>query len=135
MMIGKSSERVENAIIATESFEATRKEEDARTLPVPRTVHAAIEHLCETVDQEQLAYEGRLAAVAEVRRRIVPRRKPGKKSPNIDSAWPDFQRGLRGLPLYQKHIPDHQKMNQYRRSAEENRLRDGLRKRARRKRP
>jgi hypothetical protein len=99
---------------------------------IPEPVACAIDTLRETVDREHLTRSARLQVVTRVRQAIVPKRKPGRKNPNLDSAWPDYQRGVRGLKLYRRHIPDHGRMNQYHRAAEENRLLDGLRKRARR---
>jgi hypothetical protein len=99
---------------------------------ISEDVDAIMERLRETVDQEALPYAVRFKVVSAVRQAIIPKRKPGRKNPNIDSAWPDYQRGVRGLKLYQRHIPGHSTMNQYHRAAEENRVLDGLRKRARR---
>jgi hypothetical protein len=95
-------------------------------------VAAIINQLREAVERERLPRPVRLEVAGAVRRAIIPKLRPGRKNPNIESAWPDYQRGVRGLKLYRRHIPDHGRMNQYRRIAEENRLLDGLRKRARR---
>ena len=107
-------------------------ESDATNPWMPEPVVCAIDTLRETVDREHLPRSARLQVVTRVRQVIVPKRKPGRKNPNIDSAWQDYQRGVRGLKLYRRHIPGHGRMNQYHRAAEENRLLDGLRKRARR---
>jgi len=97
---------------------------------MPQAVAAAIDRLREIVNAGRMTRGARLLVATAVRRAVVPRRKPGRKNPNIDSAWPDYQRGVRGLKLYQRHIPGHANMNRYHRSAEEHRLLDGLRKRA-----
>jgi hypothetical protein len=110
----------------------TSNESDATSVRMPEPVVCVIDTLRETVDQEQLPRSARLQVVTRVRQAIVPKRKPGRKNPNIDSAWQDYQRGVRGLKLYRRHIPGHAMMNRYHRAAEENRLLDGLRKRARR---
>ena len=99
---------------------------------IPEAVRAVIDRLREILDQEALSHAVRLNVVSAVRQAIIPKRKPGRKNPNIDSAWQDYQRGLHGVNLYKRHIPGLSTMNQYHRAAEQNRLVDGLRKRARR---
>jgi hypothetical protein len=50
----------------------------------------------------------------------------------VTAALADWKAGIRGVALFQKHIPGWQKHNRYRRMAEEKRLMDAIRSRDRR---
>jgi hypothetical protein len=64
---------------------------------------------------------------------IVPKRKPGRRpKPQVTAAYLDWKGGLRGHPLYAKHIPGWQKHNRYRRQGEQKALMDAIRSRSRR---
>ena len=97
---------------------------------IPESVRAAMDHLRRAADEERLPYAARDRLARLVRRQIVPRRKPGPKGSRLNAAYCDYRAGLRGLPLYRKHIPGHDKMSQWRRTFTEKRLLNALQQRA-----
>jgi len=97
---------------------------------IPELVRAAVEQLRRAVEQAQLPYSVRARLARSIRRRIVPRRKPGPKNSRLDAAYRDYRAGSRGMPLYRKHIPGHDKMSQWRRAYRQRRLMNALQKRA-----
>jgi len=100
---------------------------------IPECVAALVEQFRRAADEAALSREARLEAVSAIRRAIVPKRKPGKKkNARIDSAYRDYQLGMRGLKLYRKHIPNFRKLSRWRRKAEQRRLTGNLQKRAER---
>jgi hypothetical protein len=101
---------------------------------IPDSVAAAVGRLREAVEQERLPYEARVRLSIAVRRQVVPRRKSGPKDSRLDAAWADYRTGLRGLKLFKKHIPRHDKMGRWRRKIEEKRLMNTLQQRASRER-
>ena len=96
---------------------------------IPEPVRAAVEQLREAVDQEHLPYSVRDRLARSIRRQLVPRRKPGPKGSRLDGAYQDYQAGMRGLPLYRKHIRGHDHMSLWRRAFKERRLLNALQKR------
>jgi hypothetical protein len=96
---------------------------------VPEPILAIIGRLKQSVEEVLLPRAVRLNIVTLVRCSLIPPSKPGRKNPAIDAAWPEYERGVRGIRLF-RHIQGHSDMNQYHRRAVENRLLDGLRKRA-----
>lgn len=69
------------------------------------------------------------------RRELIPRRTPGKRPKKaISAAYADWRRGMRGPELYQKHIRNHPTMSQWRKKVEEQRLKEAMRSRDRRRR-
>jgi hypothetical protein len=103
---------------------------------IPPAVVSAIEQLREAIDQAGLPRSIRLKVAAAVRHAIVPaiapKRKPDKKRHRIDSAYADYRVGLRGLDLFRKHIPRHDKLSKWRRTYEQRKLLKTLGKRAER---
>jgi hypothetical protein len=97
---------------------------------VPEAVGVAIGQLRAVVENERLPYGARVEVAAAVRRLIVPRRKPGPKGSRDDAAYADYRSGLRGLALFRKFIPGHDKMGRWRRRIEERRFMNTLQKRA-----
>jgi hypothetical protein len=95
---------------------------------------AAIELLRQTVDQEGLTHAARLNIVAIVHRAIVPKRPPGRKNQELDSAYAEYKAGIRGLKLFRKHIPNYDRLSRWRRNEKQNRLLKALQKRAERER-
>ena len=80
-----------------------------------------------------LSRNDRLKAVTAFRRALVPQSRPGRRPKDkITAAHRDWKDGLRGVPLYRKHIPGWERHSQWRRRAEEQRLMDSIRKRERR---
>ena len=100
----------------------------------PKSIAAIVERLRQLADDEALSYDARLLVVSDIRRAIVPRRKPGKKDRRIDEAYTDYKAGMRGLALLRKHNPHRDKMSRWRRKAEDNKLMKSLQKRAERER-
>ena len=86
---------------------------------IPEAVGAAVDRLREAVDSEHLPYGLRVLVARAVKRGIVPRRKPGPKCSRLDGAYEDYRAGMRGLELFRKHIPHHDKLSQWRRTAAE----------------
>ena len=66
---------------------------------------------------------------------VVPKRKPGRRrKPQVTAALADFKAGMRGVALFQKHIPSWDKHGEWRRKAEARALMDAIRSRDRRER-
>ena len=105
-----------------------------RTPTIPEAVERAIRVVEQASDRERLSYDARMVVSATVRRRVVPRRKPGRKNSRLDAAWIDYRAGIRGLQLFRKYIPGHDRMSRWRRSFRQKRLMNTLHKRASRER-
>jgi hypothetical protein len=101
-----------------------------RTSPIPEAVERAIRELEHAAERERLSYDARVFVSATVRRRVVPRRRPGRKTSRLDAAWIDYQAGVRGLQLFRKYIPGHDRMSCWRRAFRQKRLMNTLHKRA-----
>jgi hypothetical protein len=102
--------------------------------PISEPVAAALHELKETIDGEKLSRASRLKVLAAVRRAIVLNGKPGRKHDRIDSAYADYKGGMKGLPLFRKHIPHHDRLSQWRRPILEKRLMNAIHQRAKRER-
>jgi hypothetical protein len=82
---------------------------------------------------ERLTREECIRVASAFRSAVVPKRKPGRRrKAHVTAALADWKAGIRGVALFQKHIPGWQKHNRYRRMAEEKRLMDAIRSRDRR---
>lgn len=101
---------------------------------IPEAISVAIDALKETVERENPPRSTRLRIAAAVRRVLVPRLKPGRRDHRLDSAYADYRAGMRGMALFRKHIPNHDRLSLWRRRIEEGRLRNTLQKRAQRER-
>lgn len=99
---------------------------------IPAAVLSVMEQLRETVDKIGLPRAARLKVAVAVRLAVVPRRRPGRKDQRLDKAYTDYQAGMRGLDLFRKHIPRHDKLSRWRRKAEQCKLLKTLQKRAER---
>ena len=99
---------------------------------IPSAVVSAMEQLREIVDNAGLPRPTRLKVAVAVRLAIVPKRKPGRKDQRLDKADADYRAGMRGIDLFRKHIPRHDKLNRWHRKAEQSRLLKALQKRAER---
>ncbi len=76
---------------------------------------------------------GRLRIVATFRRQLITPGRPGRKRcKEITEAHADWKSGLRGVELYRKHIPGHERMGQWKREAKSRDLMDAIRSRERR---
>jgi hypothetical protein len=91
-----------------------------------------MEQLRQIVDQAGLPRTTRLKVAVAVRLAIVPKRKPGRKNQRLDKADADYRAGTRGLDLFRKHIPRHDKLSKWRRAYEQRKLLNTLEKRAER---
>ena len=102
---------------------------------IPSAVFSVIEQLRETVDHAGLPRAIRLKVSGAVRHAIVPaivpKRKPSKRN-RIDGAYADYRAGMRGLDLFRKHVPRHDKLSKWRRAYEQRKLLKTLEKRAER---
>ena len=99
---------------------------------IPSAVVSVMEQLRETVDQASLPRAIRLKVAVAVRLAIVPKKKPGRKDQRLDKAYADYRAGTRGLDLFRKHIPRHDKLSRWRRKVEQSKLLKTLQKRAER---
>ena len=73
--------------------------------------------------------------LAAFRHTIYPVKRAGRrKKEQITVAHRDWKNGMRGLELYQKHIPGWEKCSHWRRKGEARRLMDAIRSRERRER-
>lgn len=100
---------------------------------IPQSVAALIDQMGQTADELELPYAVRVKVAAAARRAMLPKKTPGKKSDHrIDNAYADYRTGVRGLELYRKHIPHHDRLSRWRRVAEEHRFLKNLQKRAQR---
>lgn len=89
----------------------------------PHTTGLSRLQICGLIDQMR----------ARLKAHLLPRRKPGRKRhADISAAYPDWVAGLRGLPLYIKHIRNFATMSEYRRKKAIRRLNEDLRTRWRR---
>ena len=113
------------------SKSSAKKTEPNRTA-IPSAVVSVMEQLRQTVDHAGLPRAMRLKVAGAVRLAIVPRRKPGRKDQRLDKADADYRAGMRGLDLFRKHIPRHDKLSRWRRKAEQSKLLKTLQKRAER---
>ena len=111
---------------------SSAKKTEPNRAAIPSAVVSVMEQLRETVDQAGLPRAIRLKVAGAVRLAIVPRRKPGRKDQRLDKADADYRAGMRGLDLFRKHIPRHDKLNRWHRKAEQSRLLKALQKRAER---
>ena len=104
-------------------------------MALPQAIAALIDLIGQAADREALSRDARLEVVAAIRRAIVRKRKAGRKNDRqLDKAYPDYKSGIRGLPLFRKHIPGFRKLSRWRRLAEQHRLLKNLNKRAERER-
>lgn len=66
---------------------------------------------------------------------LFPKNKPGRRpKEQITAAYLDWTAGIRGVQLYQKHIPKWEQKSRWRRKAEQRVLLDAICSRARRER-
>lgn len=73
--------------------------------------------------------------VTALRHKLIPPGKPGRKrSKEIAAAYADWQAGMRGLPLYRKHVSGFDRMGYWKRKAKTRALMDAIRSRRRRER-
>jgi hypothetical protein len=64
---------------------------------------------------------------------VVPKRKPGRRpKAHVTAAYLDWKAGMRGVPLFQKHIPGWDGHHRYRKIGEQKALMDAIRSRSRR---
>jgi hypothetical protein len=71
--------------------------------------------------------------VRAFRSQLLPPRKPGRRrNKEITAAHADWKSGLRGVALYQKHIPRFDQMSRWKRQAKIRALMDAIRSRERR---
>jgi len=79
------------------------------------------------------SHVARRRVVVAFRREIIPPGRPGKKKRAVvTAAVADWEAGLRGVQLYQKHIPRWDKMSHWRRRIASEQLRDAISTRRRR---
>lgn len=103
-------------------------------LTAARTAGRSIHSLL-LLGEDSASYITRRRVVSAFRREIIPPGRPGRKrSAEITAALADWKAGLRGLQLYQRHIPSWDKMSHWRRRIEAERLRDAISTRRRRQR-
>ncbi|HTS76330.1 MAG TPA: hypothetical protein VMG40_09010 [Bryobacteraceae bacterium] len=80
----------------------------------------------------QLAPRQRRTVLTSFRRQLFPAARPGRKhSKEITAAVADWMAGIRGLPLYRKHIPRYDKMGRWQRKVKTRALLDAIRNRRR----
>ena len=73
------------------------------------------------------------AIVTVFRRQLIPPGKPGRrKSKKITAAYGDWKAGMRGVPLYRKHISHFDQMGYWERKGKTRTLMDAIRARKRR---
>ncbi len=76
-----------------------------------------------------------LAVVAEFKKYIVPKRKPGRpRNTRITAACADYKAGIRGLALHRAHIAGFDKLSRWQRQGKIRRLTEAIRTRLRRER-
>lgn len=82
---------------------------------------------------EQLTRDECQKLVSAFRAGVVPRRKAGRRpKPHVTAAYLDWKAGMRGVQLFEKHIPGWRKHNRYHRIGEQKELMDAIRSRRRR---
>lgn len=84
---------------------------------------------------DRLTRDECLKLVSAFRAGVVPRRRAGRRpKPRVTNAFHDWKAGMRGVDLYQKHIPGWAGHNRYRKMGEQKELMDAIRSRRRRER-
>ena len=111
---------------------SSAKKTEPNRAAIPSAVVSVMEQLRQTVDHAGLPRTTRLKVAVAVRLAIVPKRKPGRKNQRLDKADADYRAGTRGLDLFRKHIPRHDKLSKWRRAYEQRKLLNTLEKRAER---
>src|SRR5215472_3622294 len=82
----------------------------------------------------RLSRRQRVSLVNTFRRQLLPPRRPGRRrSKKITAAHADWRAGIRGVALYERHIPGFRKMGYWKRKDKIRNLMDVIRKRERRK--
>jgi hypothetical protein len=77
----------------------------------------------------------RSIVVSQFRRQLFPPGKPGRRrSKEITAACADWAAGMRGLPLYRKHLPRFDRMSVWQRKVKTRGLLEAIRTRKRRER-
>jgi len=99
---------------------------------IPQSIAALVDQLRSLANEEKLSSVARREVMSAVRRALLPR--GSKKSNSRDFAYEDYKKGMRGLPLYRKHIPGYEKLGEWRRERAQRHLRQALAKRAERER-
>lgn len=99
---------------------------------IPQSIAALIDQFRSLADEKELSAGARKEVTRAVRRALLPR--GPKKSNSRDSAYEDYKGGMRGLPLYCKHIQGYEKLGPWRRERAQRQLRQALAKRAERER-
>ena len=83
-----------------------------------------------------LSPQQRRAVVTRFRRQLFQPGKPGRKrSKEITAACVDWAKGMRGVALYQKHLPRFDRMGHWERKVKTRALLDAIRTRKRREQP
>jgi hypothetical protein len=99
-------------------------------MPISDSIAEIIDLIRQAADKGALPRDVRLEIVARVRRAIIPKRKPGKKrDATLDKAYPDWEAGIRGLKLLNRHHPEFREYSRWRRKVEQDRFFSNLRKR------
>ncbi len=102
--------------------------ERAKSVTVETAQHVASEFAA--LDRPE-----RLKLVKAFRAVLIPRKAPGRKRrKEITAAYADWKLGMKGLPLYRKHIPGFEKLSHWRRREKSRALMDAIRTRQRRER-
>ncbi len=102
---------------------------------IPEPIRAVIDQLREKCDQVALPRAIRLKVATAVRNNVVPKLKasPRRKSNHVlDAAFADYKSGIRGLPLFSRHIRNYASLSRWRRKVEQDRLLNALHKRVER---
>jgi hypothetical protein len=74
-----------------------------------------------------------LRIVTAFRRELIPPKRPGRRrSKEISAAHADWKSGIRGLPLYRKHIASFDQMSRWKRQGKSRALMEAIRSRERR---
>lgn len=98
---------------------------------LPATVLETAKELRDAVAQRELSGRQRAQLDRFLAAILKPTHRPGRKpSARVGEAHRDFAAGMRGIPLFRKHIPNFEKLSRWRRRIEQRRLMDAIHKRA-----
>ena len=106
-----------------------KKKDDAQLLAAGAIIDKAGQAIRQSYGRPLTLHE-----IAQLQRALQARLRPARKSgrkrqARITAAVRDYKAGLRGLPLYAKHIPGHEKLSELARTKFEHNLIDAVTKR------
>lgn len=129
----KDPKKRENDAPKGDGSGAVRKQADALKAAAERAAQAAREIIRQFDVVGKATRKELYKVVRAFQTELLPRRKSGRKPrAEITAAFMDWKAGVRGVRLYERHIPNYARLSSWRREDKKRRLMAAIRSRRRR---